>query len=103
MSDFNDFNDTPEEEGGDVFDDFLDGLEEDGIDIDPNSFIRLRTTAGASYDVPAHEPMTINDLVREAGVTTGAVEFYVNGNAVAPDYTVAPGGVVTAVGIVKGG
>jgi sulfur carrier protein ThiS len=47
--------------------------------------------------------MTINDLVREAGVTTGAVEFYVNGNAVAPDYTVAPGGVVTAVGIVKGG
>jgi sulfur carrier protein ThiS len=101
VSDFNDFDNQETDE--DVVDEFLDGLEDDGIDIDPNSFIRLRTTAGSSYDVPAHEPMSINDLIRAAGVTTGAVEFYVNGNAVAPDYVVAPGGVVTAVGVVKGG
>lgn len=98
-------NNIPEpEEDYDPFDEFLGGLEDEGNVFDPTQVVTVRTTSGGSTEVPMDGPATISDVFDKAGLAVGRnVEYWVNGQQVEASFEVAPGAVVTAVGMVKGG
>lgn len=84
---------------------FEDELEEEELDpvVDPTQVITLRTSGGETRYIPATEPMNLAQVKALSGLTFGAVQFYMNA-VVIDDTTVVPvGGVVTAIGNVKGG
>jgi len=88
----------------DEFGAFLDGVTEEGGQFDPNTIVKFLSTAGGSQDIPVEGPTTISELLALGGIAVGAnVQFWVNNAQVQPDFVVAPGATVTAVGLVKGG
>ncbi len=96
---------TPQENGGedDPFDDFLNNMEAQP-EFDAAQSVTLRSTTGQSYTVPIEGPTPLSEVLRRSNLAFGAnIELWVNGARVEPTYEVAPGAVVTAVGMVKGG
>lgn len=88
------------------FDSFLDSLGSDEAEslFDPSQVVTIRSTGGGVHEVPIDGPMTIREVLQQAGLLASAqIEYWVDGNAVAPEFVVAPGATVTAIGIVKGG
>lgn len=68
--------------------------------------ISIITTAGGQFDLPvgADELLSVSNVLQRSGLyVSGAVEYWVNGVQVAPDYQVGPGARVSVVGVVKGG
>jgi hypothetical protein len=96
--------DPEDENWDDSFGDFLDGLESEEAVLDPNECVQIRSTGGGHYQVLVEEPMPISEVLRQANLTVSqGIEYWVNNVAVAPDFVVGPGTIVTAVGMVKGG
>jgi hypothetical protein len=95
--------DVDEEEG--ELDALLDDAEEAGGEIfDPTTMVKVRTTTGASRDVPVSGPTAIATVLERSGLAfAGAVEFWVGSNKLEPSAEVAAGTTVTVVGNVKGG
>jgi hypothetical protein len=103
---FNEDNfEEPEEDNTlDAFDEFLDGIEDGGSIFDPTQIVSIRTTQGGSYDVPVEGELPIAEVLEKAGLAVSPnTQYWVNNAQVAADFLVAPGAVVTAVGMVKGG
>lgn len=105
-------NETPQfEQGGDPFEQFMDainvGQDEGGNQLfDPDQIITIRSTGagGGDFAIPVTEPISITALLAQANLTVSqSIEYWVDGVAVPPEHTVAPGTTVTAVGQVKGG
>jgi hypothetical protein len=85
-----------EEELDDLF-------EEEQPVVDPTQVITLRTSGGETRYIPTQESLSLGQIKGLSGLTFGAVTFYYNASVI-DDATVIPvGGVVTAVGNVKGG
>ena len=83
---------------------FLSAIQGDENIADPSTVVTIRSTTGGEYQVPIAEPTSIADVMAIGELTTSqGVEYWVNSTPVAPDFEVAPGAVVTAVGQVKGG
>ena len=84
-----------------------DGAEDGGENplFDPTQIITIRSTGeGGNFAIPVTEPISITDLLAQANLTVSqSIEYWVDGVAVGPEHTVAPGTTVTAVGMVKGG
>lgn len=109
----NDQNETPQfEQGGDPFEDFMRAINVGGDDegenplFDPDQIITIRSTGvgGGDFAIPVAEPISITNLLAQANLTVSqSIEYWVDGVAVPPEHTVAPGTTVTAVGQVKGG
>jgi hypothetical protein len=94
-----------EEEDVELEEDLDDELFEEELEpvVDPTQVITLRTSGGQTRYIPAGDPMTLAEIKGLSGLTFGAVTFYYN-TQVIDDATVIPvGGVVTAIGNVKGG
>jgi hypothetical protein len=92
------------------FEEFLNNLgggeeEDENPLFDPNQIITLRsTTGGQDFAIPVDEPITIAELISSANLTVSQeIEYWVDSVQVGQDHVVAPGGTVTAVGMVKGG
>lgn len=101
-------NNLPEEfEDDEVLDDALEdepstGDQEENLP-DPVQVITLRTSGGETRYIPTGRPLSLGELKGLSGLTFGAATFYFNA-AVVDDSTIIPvGGVVTAIGNVKGG
>lgn len=95
----------PEEfdEEDEILDDELSLGEQDEILPDSVQIITLRTSGGETRYIPASRPLSLGELKGLSGLTFGAATFYFNA-AVVDDSTIIPvGGVVTAIGNVKGG
>lgn len=71
--------------------------------VDPNRVITLRTTGGQSRYIPAEEPMPLSEVKNLSGLAFGAVTFYMNAAVIGDNEIIPVGGVVTAIGNVKGG
>lgn len=93
------------------FQEFLASLggAEEGEDVNPlfnpENVVTLRSTSGGEdFAIPVEGPLTIRELIESAGLAVSpSIEYWVDQSPVGPDYTVAPGATVTAVGQVKGG
>lgn len=99
-------NDDYMDEQDNEFDTFLDSLDSEEAEslFDPSQVVTIRSTGGGVHEVPITDPTPIRDVLQQAGLVVSAqIEYWVDGNAVAPDFVVAPGATVTAIGIVKGG
>ncbi len=105
MSD-NPFEETvpaPEPTPADDLADLIEDVTEEAV-LDASQCVTLRSTNGQSFQIPVEGPTLLADVLARSELGFGAnVEFWVNGNRVPTTETVAPGAVVTAVGIVKGG
>lgn len=77
--------------------------EEEESVVDPTQVITLRTSGGDTRYIPAIEPMTLSQVKALSGLTFGAVQFYMNAVVISDDTVIPVGGVVTAIGNVKGG
>lgn len=100
-SEFDEEEDVEMEEGSDEDDELFE--EELEPVVDPTQVITLRTSGGQTRYIPAGDPMTLVEIKGLSGLTFGAVTFYYNAQVI-DDTTVIPvGGVVTAIGNVKGG
>jgi hypothetical protein len=94
-----------EEEDVELEEDLDDELFEEELEpvVDPTQVITLRTSGGQTRYIPAGDPMTLAEIKGLSGLTFGAVTFYYNAQVI-DDTTIIPvGGVVTAIGNVKGG
>lgn len=92
---------TPEP--SDPFENFLNGVEAEPM-FDPAQSVTLRSANGQSFQVPVTEPTPLRAVLTASGLAFQAqTEYWVNGSPVSPDILVAPGAVVTATTIVKGG
>ncbi len=78
--------------------------EEEGLGIDPNQIVTLRTSDGSTHYIAVEGPMTLAELKRRSDLNFGGnVQVFLN-NAVISDETVVPAGAtIVAVGSVKGG
>ena len=101
-------NNLPEEfEDDEVLDDALEDDASSGDQEvnppDPVQVITLRTSGGETRYIPTSRPLPLGELKGLSGLTFGAATFYFNA-AVVDDATIIPvGGIVTAIGNVKGG
>ena len=99
-------NDDFQPQDDQAFDAFLNSLESEESEnlFDPSQVVTIRSTGGGEHVVPITDPMPIRDVLHQAGLLASAqIEYWVDGNAVASDFVVAPGATVTAIGVVKGG
>jgi len=103
----------------DPFDEFLDGITSEGSTFDPSAVIKIISTGGGTQDIPVDPEHTVNNIPLDQGGELGYTidevlalanlaispntQFWVNNAQVARSFVVAPGAVITAVGMVKGG
>lgn len=104
MSDFPEFNPTPEPEG--EFTDAFSSME-DSLNAAPaGAWIQIRNGGNAPVYAPLYEgeeSLSVAQAIARAGLFVGAVTFYVD-NAPVPSTAVVPNhGVIEIVGAVKGG
>lgn len=105
--------DEPTGPSGDPFDDFLNGIQGTPSTFDPSMIIKIVSTAGGSVDVPVDPAHTTADgqpgytidevLVIANFAVSPNTQYWVNNAQVERSFVVAPGAVITAVGMVKGG
>lgn len=91
------------EETSNPFEEFLsDAMEVPGID--PSQIVTIRSANGQGYSVIVEGPTPLSEVLRMSGLNfQEATEYWVNGSHVDKTMPVAPGAVVVATTVVKGG
>lgn len=84
-------------------------MDQEGL---PSQTIRIQSSAGGTVDVPVSEDHTVNgipgytlsELLDMAGLTVSpSTQYWLGETQIQPDAVLAPGAVVTAIGLMKGG